>query len=518
MGTHSGIITLPRDVCVIAVAEALGGGAGGDQHGIARVVAAPRVRAWRELLDSFDWRLYEAGLMLEWFRSTPGARLRLWPRHTLAAPLEFAMLDRPRLLDDLPAASLRRQLAPILDVRALRVQAAQGGMLERLDLFDVRDKVVARVELWRMPRARSVLARVLAVRGFQPQARRVVDCLGTLAGEASDTGDPIWALARRLPVPPAGYPSWTATALDPGMRADDGVQCVLRHYARIMSLNVGGAREHLDPEFVHDFRVGLRRSRALLRRLPAVFPAARLRPHLHNLAWLGHETTITRDADVHALVFPDYAATIVEPELAHALAPVWALVQQERQAAHERLTALFDSARFQRRWAAWMRFLERPAPRASRQSNGPRPLREVATLALYKAARRVRRAGAGIATDSPASAYHDLRKDCKILRYVIDAFGSISEIPSLRKATRRLKTLQDVLGEYQDLDVHREALRSLYDTAVGDGRVGAQGHTAMRDLLAELDARAGAARARFGAEFEAFLAVKLERAARDTAR
>jgi len=518
MSTHSGIFTLPRDVSVIALAQTLGGGVDGDADSVCRAVVAPRMRARRELLDTFDWRLHGARLMLEWQHGAHGAMLRLWPLAALDAPLEFAAAERPRLLADLPAASLRRRLARVLDVRALRVQCAQAGVLERVDLIDARDKVVARLELWRAPRARTLLARVVPVRGFASQARRVADCLAAIPGAVAAAHDPIWVQAQRLPVPPGGYPSWAATHIDASMRADDGVQQVLHHYARIMTLNIAGAREHLDPEFVHDFRVGLRRSRTLLRRMPGIFPTARLRPHLDDLAWLGHETTITRDADVHALVLPDYAAAISDPALAGMLAPVWERVRQDRHAAHHRLTALLDSAHFQRRWAAWLRFLDRPMPRASRQSNGPRPLREVAAQALVQAARKIRRAGSRIEPHSPAEAYHSIRKNCKTLRYLIDAFGNIIDVESLREAMRRLKALQDLLGEHQDLDVHRGALMALYDASVRDGQIGVHGHAAMQLLLAELHARAGAARARFADEFAAFLAVKLERALRVTPR
>lgn len=517
MATCSGTFTLQRDVSVIAVAEALAGAAGGARGGALRVRAAPRLRARRELLDSFDWRLFEAGLMLEWQHGAQGARLRLWTRDALAAPLDLASPQRPRVLDDLPAAALRRRLARVLDVRALLVQGTQTATLERLELFDQRDKVVARVELWRVPRASTQMARVVAVRGFEAAARDAARCLGTLAGLIADAEDPIWMQARRLPVPPGGYPSWSVSDLDGDMRADDGVQQILHHYARIMSLNIAGAREHLDPEFLHDFRVGLRRSRALLRRLPGIFAAARLRPHQQVLTWLGRETTITRDADVHVLVFPDYAASLSEPALAAALAPLWIRVQDERSAAHQRLTALFDSAMLKRRWAAWTRFLDRPAPRTSRQPHGLMPLAAVSAHAVRKAARRVRRMGRRIGPDSSPQAYHDLRKDCKRLRYLIDVFECVLDGKTLGKATRRLRSLQDVLGEHQDLDVHRAALLRLYEATDRDAGLGGDGERALQCLLAELDARSTAARARFAGEFEAFLAVGLERAVRGAA-
>jgi CHAD domain-containing protein len=79
---------------------------------------------------------------------------------------------------------------------------------------------------------------------------------------------------------------------------------LLAHYAHTMNLNVAGMRQGLDLEFLHQFRVGLLRSRALLRHTRGAFPAAQLRAFIEHLVWLGTQTSYVRDADVHSMVFP----------------------------------------------------------------------------------------------------------------------------------------------------------------------------------------------------------------------
>jgi len=374
-----------------------------------------------------------------------------------------------------------------------------------------------RVELWRPRRRGDALLRVLPVRGFEGRARDLAASLARDPRVRTLGEDPLAGAAAKLEVPPGAYPSWKPEPLDPGVRADDAVQALLRRYAHVMAINLDGMRADLDSEFLHDFRVGLRRSRSLVRRVPGLFPESRLAAFRDDLAWLGQITGPPRDADVHALVFPEYARGL-DPAQAAALAPLDERVRRAQIDAHRALVAALDSARFRRRWPAWQRFLERPMPRASRQPAGPRPLAEVAAEAVLKAQHRVRKQGRRITPESPPEVYHELRKSCKNLRYLIDSFGSLWSSKHFSKATRRLKDLQDVLGEHQDLDVHRAAMRAMHGELVDAGEMPPDTDDAMTAMMREMEIREVAARGRFAERFRRLMALPLDRALRESAR
>jgi CHAD domain-containing protein len=469
------------------------------------------VRGRRDWLDTFDWRLHGAGMCLE--QVSAGGRLSLRLHGGGPLPVELTVPGTPRLADDLPQGVLRRRLAPVIEMRALGAQVGATGTLEVGRLLDGRGKTVVRLELWRPPRRGNALLRVLAVRGFETQARRAAAALADTPGLGALEQDPLEVAAAQLVVPPGGYPSWKLGGLDPGARADDTVQALLAHYARVMALNVDGMRDGVDSEFLHDFRVGLRRSRALLRRVPGLFSEGLIAPHRDDLAWLGRVTGPPRDADVHRLVFPEYHRAL-DPIHVESLEPLMRRVARAQAQAHRELVAALDSTRFRRRWPAWRRFLARPAPRGSRQPAGPRPAAEVAAAALLRAHRKVRRQGRRITAESPPEAYHELRKSCKNIRYLIDAFGSFWSTKDFKKAAQRLKALQDVLGEHQDLDVHRHAMLAMHRDMVADADMREETHEAMTAIVRELERRAVSARARFGERFERFKAVSLERALR----
>ncbi len=504
MESTAGMIGLPRDVDVTALAE--------DLAGPGTAVVAPPAGARRVWLDTFDWRLWSAGLVLEWCEAAGGGALRLAPRRDAdGGALEIPARSMPADVAALPPGVLRRRLAPVLDVRALLARCDLRGQMQSIRVLDRREKTVARLELWRPRRRGPVAARVVALRGYEKAAARLRRRLESWPGAAGALEDPLLAHAAQWPVPPGGYPAWTLSGLDPRMRTDDALKRLLAHYARIMDLNVPGMRAALDSEFLHDFRVGLRRSRTLLRRVPGVFAAGRVGPFRDHLAWLSAETGPPRDADVHRLVFPEYARGLGAAD-ARALAPLMIRVQREQATAHARLRRVLDTSRFGRRWAAWRRFLEKPPPRGSRQPAAREPLAVTGSQAARRAARKVRRQGRRLRRDSPPAAYHEVRKSCKTLRYLIDAFEEAIQFDGLGKAIRRLKSLQELLGEHQDLDVHRGAIQVLHQQMAADGELGGETHVAMEALVRYLNERSARARAGFPEQFARFLDVGLERA------
>ena len=135
----------------------------------------------------------------------------------------------------------------------------------------------------------------------------------------------------------------------------------------------------------------------------------------------------------------------------------------------------------------------------------------VASRAIARAARRIRRQGRAIDAESPPEAYHDVRKSCKNLRYLVDAFGVLWKAKKVSRFTSTLKGLQDVLGEHQDLDVHRDALIAMHRGMVAGGRMPGETHAAMEALVRELGERAERSRGHFARRFERFLELDARR-------
>jgi CHAD domain-containing protein len=82
---------------------------------------------------------------------------------------------------------------------------------------------------------------------------------------------------------------------------------------------------------------------------------------------------------------------------------------------------------------------------------------------------------------------HELRKDCKKLRYLLEGFQRLFEPEALQRAVRELKTLQSAMGDTWDLHVHHELLQRLVQ---GDSSESAPDPGALQ-LLTTLGERLG---------------------------
>ncbi len=80
---------------------------------------------------------------------------------------------------------------------------------------------------------------------------------------------------------------------------------------------------------------------------------------------------------------------------------------------------------------------------------------------IEKAEQRLIDHGRAITPDTPAEDVHEVRKDAKRLRYLLECFGSLLPTTERKAFVKRLKALQDNLGEHQDAEVHADMLRTM---------------------------------------------------------
>jgi len=302
----------------------------------------------------------------------------------------------------------------------------------------------------------------------------------------------------------AGYSSSPTVPLDASMPALDGWCAVLANLAATARANWAGTLAQVDTEFLHELRVAVRRSRSILGHGKGVVPADVLEPTSRLLAEVGTATGPARDFDVQLLGFPAQVRRL-GTAAATDLDPVHALLASRHQLAHAALDAELASPAVLAGLDAWQAWLADPAHPGDRSSAplADAPLGAVVAKRIRKAHDRVIDDGRAISPDSEAESLHDLRKQAKKLRYLLECFASLLPDAERKRFVKALKVLQDNLGEHQDAEVHVQELRAV-GTEVH--RLGAPAGTmfALGELSAQIDGQRAAARAEFAERFAEF--------------
>lgn len=432
---------------------------------------APR-RLKRTVLDTFDGRLADAGLMLDAVQDKAGA-LELGLRET-GQPggdsWQAALL--PGLASEIERPRLRARLERITEQRALLARGTASFERHRLIWHDAQAKRIGTVDLevYRIRRGQPPLA-VLTIRpvqGFERACARLAAHLRRSELVTALTQDPNELLLTALGVaaPSRAKP---LVELTRGMPAAAALAALFEAYGEVMWANEPGIIDNLDSEFLHDYRVALRSIRSWhgdLRKVIAKSARARERT---ELAALNRLTGRLRDLDVLAGQLPVYLADTGGTHATQAEA-LSALVGAARDRARRAVVKHFRGHRyraFRRRWQTLATDLARGRQTGRR---GDARLKTVVLEALRRRHARVIDFDWSRAQDEPAL-LHELRKECKKLRYLLEGFQRLFDATLCRRAIAELKKVQTAMGDTWDLHVHHALLRELADALPsGDAR------------------------------------------------
>jgi CHAD domain-containing protein len=459
--------------------------------------------------DSFDWRIWLAAgeLALE---SGESSQL-CWIDRRSGEYQDCLHTDMaPDFSDNLPPGPLRERLAPALEMRVLLPQVKIHQKLRTLRVLDDEEKTVVRIVLqenrFASPdgKQRGELdGRVLLnpLKGYDEyfeKLRAQLDGLKLIAAEQSLYEDALLGIGRK----PGDYSSKLNYQLDPDARSDATAKKIMLSLLVTLEANVAGSKASLDSEFLHDLRVATRRTRSAMTQIKGVFEPKELDPFKQGMGWISKVTGPTRDLDVYLLQFPAYRASL-PAAVQTDLDPFHDFLVRHHAEAQQTLVKKLNSPHFRKLIKSWRAWLVKPVPERPKAPNALRPISALSDQRIRKLYGQVLKAGGAIQPDSPAERLHDLRKDCKKLRYLMEFFQSLYPKPEIRQQIKEMKTILDNLGEFQDLQVQAHSLEDLGQQMMKEGAP-ASALMAMGILVGKLLERQVRAREEFADLFAAF--------------
>lgn len=441
--------------------------------------------------DTFDWRLFheKASLQLISENDRQCLLLRSFSDETLAS-LEGC--PSPDFAWNLPAGKLQQKLEPLLKMRRLLPLVSVSSHLQNLTLLNQKGKIALRLQLFTDRVAKTPHAKKHKMHpslmiyhdpGFQTTSRKMRTLFEADKRLRAIDTHPLDEAMSATELTPANYSSKINIQLTASQNADQALRTILLHLLATLKANIEGTRADLDSEFLHDFRVAIRRTRSALSQLKGILPPAELAPFLTDFSWLGTITGPTRDLDVYLLKFNDYKNRLPQHQH-HDLDPFYRFLVQRQKAEQQIMAAALASPRFLDLLANWQNLLEQKHNVDNPLPTAELPVKEVSDRRIWKLYKRCLKEGNAIDTESPAEALHELRKTCKKLRYLLEFFQSLYPPSSIKGLIQALKVLQDNLGDFQDYQVQGEAMHSF-------GMEMAEKHQATPATLLAMGALAG---------------------------
>ncbi len=423
----------------------------------------------RVLCDTLDWRFDAQGWLMELrtANNATSAILTNSRKSTFVGSLPFMTLAPDNKVTCVPIAqinpeSVRSRAADIALERAVIALCELQVSSIELCHYDREGRLDATVEVVRSPAFDETWISIFtdswdeslhdrAATWFKGRIRNLWE-----VEEGHDYYDSALTNARRRR---GDYAVKTSIAPKKGEHLTQSLAAFLTRSWSNFNLAYTITKLECDDESLHDLRVILRTTRAVLEPIVSIYKGGILKELLAETKSLAASTNRARDIDVVVAYLSDRHP---EPELGELLFRLQAQVRGELRQA---ISA--DLSKLERLWQSAIAFLIAGSHGVYKKANRDDDFLHAKTAEFIKSAIEAQKliCQKGVIAlaeldDPPPAKLHDLRKDFKRLRYLLESFD-ISRTPREERNISQAKNLQTQLGLFQDAEVRLEFVINL---------------------------------------------------------
>lgn len=415
--------------------------------------------------DTFDWRLYQKGYFLIGLNDD-GFQLRNINTDECWLRSDRPDDKQPQFWWDFPKGKFQKTLKSILDVRAILPLAKTTRDLESYRCLNEDSKTVMRLHLEDVSllqdqgetKSLRHALQIESLRGYETEVERLKEILNRLGVfPESRPRHFVMAALEAIGKRPFDYSSKIQVTLNPLMSSREATRLIHRHSFEVMCKNEEGMLADIDSEFLHDFRVAVRRTRSALSLIRGVFPVGDVERFKADFSYLGRLTNKMRDLDVYLLKRERYRGMLPD-NLRPGLDLFFDDLCTQRAEEYKKFVKNVRNGEYKKIMKNWIRFLKNNNVSKTDCPNAELPVINTAQELIAKRFRKIYREGLAINDLTPEERLHELRIDFKKLRYLIEFFRSLYPTKDIAFVVKKLRRLQNVLGNLNDLFVQQETL------------------------------------------------------------
>jgi CHAD domain-containing protein len=407
--------------------------------------------------DCFDWRLYQNNLTL--YRQLNTIYLFETAPNQIKAQQKINEKKRPEFWWEFPEGDLKDLLEKLIDTRALLEIATLQQSRKSYNILNSDGKIVLKIQLNTYHDQSNhifSLIEMFPLKGYQEEHTAFAKYLED-NGLNPEPNSPLQISLEKRRISPSHYSTKVQPFLDPKIPAGQACNLILQELFQVMQMNVEGVIKDTDTEFLHDFRVSIRRARALLGQLKDVYPREEAKSFRKNLAKIQKQTNRLRDLDVYLLKKDKYQS-MLPSDLQPGLKIFFQDIQNERDKEQKDVKTYLESSAFKTSSNKWEKFIAHYNRNDSALSQ--QPILDTVKPLIFNQYNKIIQMKMKDKIDNPATKFHRLRIECKRLRYLLEFFFSLFPEKEINLSIQYLKKLQDVLGLYHDCIVQKRELTS----------------------------------------------------------
>ena len=243
---------------------------------------------------------------------------------------------------------------------------------------------------------------------------------------------------------------------------------IIKTYIEIARLNEPGVLADADSEFLHDYRVSLRKVRSVVSLFKGVYSDEQTQTLKQSFSDLMSPTGRLRDLDVYLLDREHYFELLPE-SLHEGLSIMFDLFETERNTQLKKMRAHLKSPAYNKSINSLLSLFS-GSDDLQPGTNADHSAYLYARELIWKRYRKVCKIARAIDPTTADSEVHDLRIHCKKLRYLMEFFSPMFPAKKIKGLIRALKILQDNLGLFNDYSVQQDSLQSFILTHTSKNR------------------------------------------------
>jgi len=399
------------------------------------------------LLDTFTEEVRKSGKLL---LSINGRLLLIDWRSgdILEQPVDYSW----SFLSELKSGPVRDNLGGVSEIRAfspvvgLKIRQDKGLVLD--------DEIKTRVRLlfftFRRKKKTLLLGITRTLRGYEKTHGKITSWL---QAEGARKNSDSLTVYTQLGIPVRNYSVKPRLEISGADDIKKSVTVIIRTSLGVAERNEPGILADLDTEFLHDYRVSFRKIRSALSLFKGVYGSEETARLKREFGELMKKTNRLRDLDVYLLDRRRYFSLV--PGSSHeGLEILFSLLQRERKQEYRDFCRVLKSKSYRKSMNTWKNLFSVPS-HLSDGAHGKKMSSVFAAGRIVKRYKRVCAIARSINDQTEDAVVHELRIECKKLRYLMEFSTPFFAGKKMKKLIRSLKRLQDNLGRFNDYSMQQ---------------------------------------------------------------